>query len=171
MTDAQRKPSGFWSRLSRRGKIVIVVDLVVLALLVAAAAIYFTMSRSDSSASDVSSAFPTTTSTSRSPLQTSYGLAWIVAACGGAMTLQDLPESPLPRAEDYVVCLAPESGASMVIGVYDDGAALNDDVAEMRTAHRYATRVDDTEKHWLVLVEGDSAAPLQPLHRYGFRIR
>lgn len=87
------------------------------------------------------------------------------------MTLQDLSESPLPRAEDYAVCLAPGSGASIAIGVYDDGAALEDDVADTRIRHRYATRVDDIAKHWLVLVEGDSAAPLQPLQRYDFRIR
>ena len=170
MTDAPQQDLGFWRRLSRGTKIVIAVDLVVLAILLGVGAWYLTQSRSNPDAAD---AAPTsaTTSPPPSPLQTSHGLAWIVAACGGAMTLQNLPESPLPRAEDYAVCLAPGSGASMVIGAYDDGAALDDDVAEMRIPHRYATRVDDMDKHWLILVEGDSAAPLQPLQRYDFRIR
>lgn len=87
------------------------------------------------------------------------------------MTLQDLPNSPLPQAIDYAVCIAPETGAAVVIGAYDDEAALDDDVAGMRVPHRYATRVDEGGKHWLVLVEGDSAEPLQALQRYRFRIR
>lgn len=170
MTDAPEEPSGFWRRLSRRTKIIIVVDLIVLAIVVGAAAFYLGDPGSDSS-SEPAALPSTTTSAPVSPLRTSYGLAWIVAACGGAMTLQDLPESPLPQAIDYAVCLAPGSGAAIAIGVYDEEAALDDDVADMRIPHRYATRVDDTGKHWLVVVEGDSAAPLQPLHRYGFRTR
>ena len=170
MTDAPQQAPGFWRRLSRGTKIVIAVDLAVLVILLGVGGWYLAQSRSSTVASDAS---PTgaTTSPPPSPLQTSYGLAWIVAACGGAMTLQDLPSSPLPRAEDYAVCLAPGSGASIAIGVYDDGAALDDDVADKRIRHRYATRVDDTGKHWLVLVEGDSSAPLQPLQRYDFRLR
>ncbi|WP_156744575.1 hypothetical protein [Mycobacterium sp. E740] len=169
MTDSPQKP-GPWSRLSRRTKIVLITDLGILVILLGVAALYVEKSRPDPVVSDAS---PTraTTSAAPSPLQTSYGFAWIVAACGGAMTMQDLPESPLPRAEDYAVCLAPGSGASMVIGVYDDGSALDDDVADLRIPHRYATRVDDMDKHWLVLAEGDSAAPLTPLQRYDFHIR
>ncbi|RAV15161.1 hypothetical protein DQP55_07300 [Mycolicibacterium sp. GF69] len=170
MTDEPQQSSGFWRRLSRRTKLIIVVDLFVLVIVLAATAMYLGDQWSDSS-SETAASTSTTTSAPVSSMQTSYGLAWIVAACGGAMTLQDLPESPLPRAQDYAVCLAPGSGASMAIGVYDDSAALEADVEDMRIPHRYATRVDDANKHWLVLVEGDSAAPLQPLQRYDFRVR
>ncbi len=78
------------------------------------------------------------------------------------MTLQDLPNSPLPQAQDYAVCLAPGSGASIVIGTYRNRSELDEDVADLKVAHRMATNTDDHGNAWLVVVEGDSVAPLQP---------
>lgn len=87
------------------------------------------------------------------------------------MVLDDLPESPLPRANDSAVCVAPEGAAATAIGVYPEQTSLDDDVADVRRAHRYATRIDESGNHWLVLVEGESAAPLAPLAQYGFQLR
>ncbi|SEH61671.1 hypothetical protein SAMN04489835_2065 [Mycolicibacterium rutilum] len=162
---------GFWRRLSRRTKIVIIVDLVVLAVVLGAAVIFLGDPWSKSSTSDAASTTSTTTTAPESPLRTTYGLAWIVAACGGAMTLQDLPNSPLPQAQDYAVCLAPGSGASIVIGTYRNRSELDEDVADLKVAHRMATNTDDHGNAWLVVVEGDSVAPLQPLQRYGFQVQ
>lgn len=166
MIEEPEHQSGPWSRLSRRTKLVIAVDLAVLAILLGGAAAYLANSRSDTSAT--SSATTTTTPIPGSPLKTPRGLAYIAAACGGAVTLQRLPESPLPRADDYAVCVAPTSGAAIAIGVYDDRAALDEDVADFGQAHRFVTHTDDDGAFWLALIEGDSAAPLAPLQRYGF---
>lgn len=107
MTDAPRQPSGFWNRLTRRTKILVLVDVIVLATLLVAAVLYVTDPWSDSSSETIATSDTTT---------------------------------------------------------------LDGDLAGMRTAHRHATHVDDNGKHWLVVVEGDSDVPLEPLRRYGFRI-
>ncbi|MGE2688246.1 hypothetical protein [Mycolicibacterium pulveris] len=167
----EEPPPGFWHRLSRRTKIVILVDLLVVAIVAAVAVVCLADPWVDSSASESAASTTTTVPASGSPLQTTYGLAWIVAACGGAVTLQDLPQSPLPRAQDYAVCLAPGSFASIAIGAYRDQSERDDDVADLKRPHRYATHTDEHGNAWLVVVEGDDAAPLQPLQRYGFRVQ
>ncbi|GAT11429.1 hypothetical protein H7I77_14650 [Mycolicibacterium novocastrense] len=169
MTDAPRQPSGFWNRLTRRTKILVLVDVIVLATLLVAAVLYVTDPWSDSSSETIATS-DTTTAAPQSPLRTRYGLAWITAACGSRMVLEDSPQSPLPQAIDYVACIAPGTIDTIVIGAYDDEDTLDGDLAGMRTAHRHATHVDDNGKHWLVVVEGDSDVPLEPLRRYGFRI-
>lgn len=169
MTDAPHQPSGFWNRITRRTKIVVLVDVIVLAILSVGAVLYFTDPWSDSSSETVATS-GTTTAATQSPLRTPYGLAWIMAACGSPMVLQNPPQSPLPQSIDYVACNAPGTIDTIVIGAYDHEEILVDDLAGMRTAHRHATHVDDNGKHWLVVIEGDSDVPLEPLRRYGFRI-
>jgi hypothetical protein len=148
---------------------VIVADLVVLAVLVVVGALYVTKWRTDSQSSSSSDPASSSATTSIAPFRTTYGLAWTVAACGGPMILQDMGQSTLPRANETAVCLAPVGGAAIAIGVYDDRAALDEDVAEVGREHRQATRTDDGGKVWLFLVEGQDSAPLQPLQRYGFQ--
>lgn len=169
MQDDSSKAPGFWARLPRRSKTIILIEVAVLAALVAIGAIFLVPWQWDRGSHDGVASTPSSapSSTPIPPFETSYGLAWIVAACGGAMIIDDLPEAPLSSARDSAVCVAP-AGPSILIAVYEDPSSLNRDVRDVPGEHRYAVHTDDTGLTWAFVVEGEDQQPLRALERYGF---
>jgi hypothetical protein len=149
------------------------VDLFVLIVIIAVGFALFVRSqptsRPQSQAVQPTTASPTTSAIPR--LESSQGLAWIVAACGGPVLIKDLPQTPLPRASESGICLAQPASVPIAIGVYDDGALLESDITDARGITRYATRSDKNHAIWVFLIEGRDAAPLESLQRYGFSLK
>lgn len=163
--------ANFWARLSRRSKAIIVMDLVLLAAVATAGIIYLIHERSDSPMQGTATATNQTTAPPLQPFRTPYGFAWIVAACGGPMIIEDLPDPPLPRASDSGICLTAPGDLAMTVGVYEREEDLRTDIAAIDGAHRYAARSDELGRRWLFLVEGHNAEPLAPLVKYGFEVQ
>lgn len=171
MNDERSALPGLWGRLSRRAKIVVVLDLFVLIVIVAVGAMLFICSE-PSSHTQSKAVQPTSTAPTRAipSLESAEGLAWIVAACGSPLLIKDLPVPPLPRANESGICLAQLGSVPIAIGVYDDDALLRSDIADANKVSRYATRTGNNNENWLFLLEGHDAGPLESLERYGFSL-
>jgi hypothetical protein len=172
MRDESSEAHGFWARLSRRSKTIILIEVAVLAVVAAIGVIFLVPWQRDSDSRDGVASTPISapTSTPTPPFETSYGLAWIVAACGGAMIIDDLPDSPLPRALDSAICVAP-AAPSTLIAVYEDPSFLTRDVRDVPGEHQYAVHTDEIGLTWAFIVEGNDRQPLRALERYGFVIQ
>ena len=115
-----------------------------------------------------SSTAPTQSAKPIPPFETSDGLAWIVAACGGPALVNGAPNSLLPRALDVKLCMTPLGRPPVLVGVYADAPVSAEDAAKMRGPHQYATRQDQEDRTWIFVVEGTEPGPLRELERYGF---
>lgn len=171
VSDGGMPGANFWVRLSRRSKAILMIDLALLAVIVIAGIMYLIHERSDTLTPDTANAETAEATTPPpQPFRTPYGFAWIVAACGGPMVIEDLPDPPLPRASDSGICLTSPGGLLMTVGVYDSEEELRADISAVGGAHRHAARSDDAGLKWLFLVEGHDAEPLAPLVKYGFEV-
>lgn len=166
--------------MSRRGKILIILDLIVLTILAVVGGAWLMNQDRNSTGQTASSFTPMTPLTTTPPFQTSHGLAWVTAACGTPMPLDeeavaqagggDWPSNLVPRAADWAICLTPPPAPPVVVSVYNNRSALNEDLASKGEAHHYAIRTDDSGQTWLFLVEGADASSLVALERYGFDV-
>ncbi|WP_157890520.1 hypothetical protein [Mycolicibacterium goodii] len=161
--------------MTRRGKIIIAVDLLLLAILGSVAWVVFALqSESPAADSTAPASEPTTAGFGPPPMQrpfeTADGFAWISAACGNPSLLENNgPNSLLPHAPDWGICGMPTS-APVLVGVYADRGASEADLAVIRATHRYASKIDNDGRTWVFVVEGVDASPLEPLARYGFHV-
>lgn len=161
--------------MTRRGKTIIAVDLLLLAILGVVAWGVLGAQRESPATSSTASISATMTADStpavaQRPFDSPDGFAWISAACGNPSLIENSgPNSLLPRVSDWAICGAPTS-APVLVGVYADHGASDADLATIRPTHRYASKVDNDGRTWVFVIEGVDALPLEPLTRYGFDV-
>lgn len=102
------------------------------------------------------------------PLETSYGLAWLTAACGGPSVGDASPNSWLPGAKPVVLCVTPPGRVGVLVGVYDDAATAAADMDTIGREHGYANRVDDAGRTWVFVADAPDPGPLTPLEQFDF---
>ncbi|MDZ7883104.1 MAG: hypothetical protein U5N53_09395, partial [Mycobacterium sp.] len=73
-------------------------------------------------------------------------------------------------AAPVAMCFTPPGREGVLVGVYDDAATARTDMDRVGAEHGYATRVDDSGRTWVFVVEGPNPASLEPLERFGFAL-
>jgi hypothetical protein len=151
--------------MSRRAKILIIVDVTVLAAFVVTGVVYLLLRDTDGTSSTLATPpGPPTT-----PHVTSAFVDWGPDVCPNFQFFDHLADSQLPGAVKNQLCWH-DPNTPIAIGTYDDQSKLDNDVARLGGTHRYATGTDDSARIWVFVVLQRDESALGPLKKYGFTL-
>ena len=150
--------------MSRRGKTIVIVDVIVLVALIVGTVLFVTLRDRGESSNFVS-----TPVAPQQPHVSGAFFQWGPDVCPSFQFFDHLADAQLPGATKNQVCFR-EDNTAVAVGMYDDQAKLDGDLGRRGAGQHYATGTDDSDQRWLFLVLQGNQSVLSPLSRYGFTV-